>query len=458
MEWNALDRDAVVIDIPADFEAERRYILEAMMGRFSGLKYSINASSTNYPVWQFTLPNGNRLIVQDHFFSGIKENTGYISDANLPVKSRTMKMEASDLPLVYGTDLYSYRTENGRTEIITGNDIFATAFFSLSRWEEILWQGKTDVHQRFDENRLFAATNQLRHTPVVDLYSDRIRQWLIQLGCQNLEDAGSYQCMPGHDVDFFSRYGSWLLRNKARAGGLKREGWTGFRRIHREIAEVRAGLMNDPFDTYDWLMDQSEKINQVSTFYFLAPQFPDSILNYSLSDPEVKKVIQRITDRGHRIGLHGSYHSFTSREKLNAEKEQLESVAGPVLDTRQHFLRTRMPETWRLQASCGFSTDSSMGFSTGWGFRCGTCRAFPVFDAQNRTLTGIIEYPIILMDVALVRIQPGLTGFLDEATKIAEVVRKYKGNMVLIWHNSNLNLPEWHSLRNLYPELLSVLA
>ena len=70
-------------------------------------------------------------------------------------------------------------------------------------------------------------------------------------------------------------------------------------------------LSIDPFNTFDWIMDLSDKNNIKSSFYFMTGTSKlgkDS--NYSLDNKIIKDLLIHISNRGHNVGIHPSYYSY----------------------------------------------------------------------------------------------------------------------------------------------------
>ena len=186
-----------------------------------------------------------------------------------------------------------------------------------------------------------------------------------------------------------------------------------------------------------------------STFYFIAGAEPgDPDYRYRLSDPRFAGLLRRIDARGHEVGLHGSYASYRSADRLRIEADALQDacraagVERASWGVRQHYLRFEAPTTWRHQAAAGLVHDSTVGYPEEVGFRAGTCRPFPVFDLLAGEPTGLIERPLIAMDGTLF----GYLGLgADEASEriraLADACRPHGGELVLLYHNHTVATP-----------------
>ena len=54
---------------------------------------------------------------------------------------------------------------------------------------------------------------------------------------------------------------------------------------------------------------------------------------------------------------------------------------------RQHYLRWKSPDTWRILEKTGLKYDVTLSFADHEGFRCGICFPYKPFDVvENRIL------------------------------------------------------------------------
>ncbi len=155
--------------------------------------------------------------------------------------------------------------------------------------------------------------------------------------------------------------------------------------------------------------------------------------------------MQFVHRRGHEIGLHPSYNSFCNRQHIADEfsmlREQCErlGVHQSSWGGRQHFLRWKNPTTWTAWDQAGLDYDSSVGYATDVGFRCGTCREYPVYDLVNRKPLQLRERPLIVMECALsYQLERPKASSFERIAKLIERCRRMKGNFTLLWHNNNL--------------------
>ena len=201
------------------------------------------------------------------------------------------------------------------------------------------------------------------------------------------------------------------------------------------------GKRQDPFDTYNYLMDLAEKSGIRFTFNFIGGGQTQYEGTYSITDPFIVDLMRRIQARGHGIGIHPSYTSSENPSIIAAEKKAVEQSAGMTLTTsRQHYLRFKVPDTWRYLDQAGIREDSTMGYAAEPGFRCGTSKPFQVFDIHKRQTLSLIERPLLIMDVSFKMYkQFDIEKSISLCQTIEQQVKKHHGELGLLWHNSSLS-------------------
>jgi hypothetical protein len=144
--------------------------------------------------------------------------------------------------------------------------------------------------------------------------------------------------------------------------------------------------------------------------------------------------------RGHSIGLHPSYDAYKDASMIIEEKKAVEACAGVAISkSRQHYLRFALPDSWKVISEAGLAEDSTLGYAAEPGFRCGTCKPFPVFDIHQREQLPLIERPLLIMDVSFRMYKKlSIQESIELCEKIIAQVRKHNGELVVLWHNSNL--------------------
>ena len=98
----------------------------------------------------------------------------------------------------------------------------------------------------------------------------------------------------------------------------------------------------------------------------------------------------------------------------------------------------------------GIKISSNMAYSAMCGFKSGCCYDYPIFNVLTREQLELREWPLVMMESALLKDSPDRTSFFEEAVGLAYKVRDYGGNFVFLWHNSNFKQAEWEPISKMY--------
>jgi peptidoglycan/xylan/chitin deacetylase (PgdA/CDA1 family) len=451
----------LVVRAPEGRDAERRYALDLVLGEWLGLGHVlVTDPEPHLSIRLAGDSSGRTLIMPDILLNTSSE--AWLTEHSLPRRPLSQVRPPLEdagsvgpqrdvaLPVLFG-DV----TANGLAwqEMAAGLalsvDIFGSIFFLVSRMEEII-RTERDGHARFPTSASIAHAEGFVERPLADEYVDLLFAALRALWPAIERRPTEFRLRLTHDIDRpFAALGlpAWRIARSLGADvAIRREPRLAFRRL-RAAADARTGRVDrDPSATFDFLMSTSERHGLRSTFYFMAGNEPgDGDYRYRLNDPHFAPILREIHERGHEIGLHGSYISYDSPERIRAEATALLEAcraAGfdqPAWGVRQHYLRFANPATWQHQETAGLNHDSTMGFVEHVGFRSGTCREHPVYDLLERRPLALRERPLIVMDASLF----GYMG-LDVAQAgrrtrdVVDACRRHHGDAVVLYHNDTV--------------------
>jgi len=442
----------ITIHIPNNFIPERRYVVETLLHHYLGIEIEIvpRSGQINYELaWE-----GKSIVIKDQFFGKTVVGQSYIAADRIPEKiTETTNAAFQQALLIYGDEEF----ERSGDKIISGLDLFAGAFFMLTRWEECVGSA-VDLHARFPAQDALVVKSGCILRPIVDEYVAVLLSWLIELGYAVPPQKNKFRIVPTCDVDmpfYWLRKPIW----KVLASEWKKEKkFSSFNSTLKKIKAVSNKTDADPYDQFDYMMSLAEKNGHRFTFNMLVGGISQYEGYYDLKDPEIKVLMKSFRERGHHIGLHPSYNSFLDPKLMIEEKMMLTKALNMAINTsRQHYLRFAVPGTWRHLADIGLQEDSTMGYAAEPGFRCGTSRAYPVFDVGLRKTLSLLESPLLVMDVSLrnyKKLNP--EGSIALCQQIMDQVKKHDGEFVFLWHNSNLSDVEgWGEWRAVFEYLVS---
>jgi hypothetical protein len=221
-----------------------------------------------------------------------------------------------------------------------------------------------------------------------------------------------------------------------------------------DFFNVRKRKLKDPYDTFDFLMDVSEANNLISHFYFIPGIISEEDVRYNINDPRVVNTIRKIIERGHKVGLHGTYGGYKNSDRFQEELKRLKNIYPAIQDGRQHYLRFSNPETWQIWDDMGLKFDGTIGYEYDCGFRAGVCYEYPVFNILTRKKLNLVEQPLIFMEASMRDKYPAEEDFMNKLNHLVNTVKKYHGNFSFLWHNSNILSFEWQSLGSKYDQII----
>lgn len=440
--------DVLIIKTSNAFQSEKEYCFHILLRELLGLDYRVVFSEEkNY---KLLLPNGTAIAIEDHFFSNQKEDS-FLLPENAPTNAPTFASPFDDglVTAIFGRNQFVFNEK----EIACGLDVFASAFFMLTRWEEYALPNR-DQHGRFPTAASLGFKAGFLNRPVVNEYAELLWKMFARLGWQPQRPKRTFKLTVTCDVDRPRLWWSKSDRLKTLAGSVLKR---------RNVGEAKFWLKNhffqkqDPCDVFDAWLDLLEKNDLTGHFNFLGKRPPSSDCWYPMEHPFVKNLIEKIARRGHVVGFHPSYEVFENQEVFQQELASLRALSPtPVTTGRQHYLRFAAPHTWQVWEDAGMAWDSTLGYPEAEGFRCGICQDFPVFNFLTRKMLNLREKPLTAMDVTLALYQKYSpeTAF-EKLQLLRRQVEKHGGEFVLLWHNSSWNTYFWAAWREVFRAFVS---
>ncbi|MDR0537554.1 MAG: polysaccharide deacetylase family protein [Tannerellaceae bacterium] len=364
--------------------------------------------------------------------------------------------EWEGIPLLYG---HSKMEIIGKTLVLHA-DLIASAYFLLSRYEEIIRRDARDEHGRFPGKESLAYHAKFIHRPVIDEYRLQLQKLLKdKLPAEVLVKPRLKAVELTHDIDAPYLYRTW--KGVIRSLIFDRRG------IGATVRCKFGKKENDPYYTFPWLFEQDNHLSYTSEnvhlflFFKAAKKHHLDKPHYNPGERDIKHIANIFSkNKKTNIGLHISYEAGKkpSVEIIKKEKNRLEK--GLNISTsiaRHHFLSSREPEDMELLPLSGIYDDYTMGYADISGFRLGTANAVRWINPSSRQLTSLTLHPLIIMDCSLEEdYYMGLNH--DEAKlyclELIKNIKKTGGVISMLWHNVSAMENTGSYLRNLYVTLL----
>jgi hypothetical protein len=316
-------------------------------------------------------------------------------------------------------------------------DLFAAAFYLLSRYEEYLPHDK-DEYGRYAHTASLAWREGFLDQPLINTWLKEFKAGLSQHYPGLVFRYPVFKFIPTYDIDSAYSYlhkGWW--RN---TGGALKALATGRWAQIKERVSVLQGRTGDPFDIYEWL-DSLHLYCRMRPYYFFlaAARYKGVDRNTPRSGSGLQDLV-RYHSIGSRLGIHPSWQSGDRDSLLKDEIEWMEEVSGKkIIRSRQHYIRFTLPITYCRLLQCGIQQDFSMGYGAVNGFRASVASSFYWYDLEKEEKTTLRLFPFCFMDANAFyeqRLTPAqaMLELLDYYHRI----KKVSGLMITIWHNSTL--------------------
>jgi len=184
------------------------------------------------------------------------------------------------------------------------------------------------------------------------------------------------------------------------------------RKIALDYLRGNSAATQNPFDTFDTILEMERNHGATSTFFSLP--FASSRNLYRLKE---------LGDQA-EIGLHGMGESFRLLSALKQQKATLESTIGrSVTGIRMHMLSLAIPRTFDFEKQAGLTYDA-----TYLPPRFGQKRIYHPFLAVD----GLLEIPLSVTDSDYGEMGPEKTWERIEA--VLDEHRKNEGVCTILWH------------------------
>lgn len=330
-------------------------------------------------------------------------------------------------------------------------DILGLTYWMLTRLEEI---GRTDLdsHGRFPATSSHALKHGYLDRPVVDEWLHVLGQAMRVIWPEISIKQPKFRMLLSHDVDNPYQYAfvtnKGIIRQVAGDILKRRNLQLGFNRYKTWFSVKKGDLSADPCNSFDWIMEESEKLGLRSAFYFICDHTGLVYdCNYDIDHPIINNLMRHIYARGHEIGLHGSYRDYKQSAAIKDEAATLKKICSRLgieqdfWGGRMHYLRWSQPETMQAWNSAMMNYDSTLGYADHAGFRCGTCFEYPAYDPVENNKLNLRIRPLIAMECSIFdEVYMGLDNNIGvEYMKVLKSrCEAFGGCFTLLWHNSSL--------------------
>ncbi len=369
------------------------------------------------------------------------------------------------IPILFGEGREEWINE-GKTLVIYA-DLVASAFYLLSRYEEMLFRHVRDQYGRFPAERSLPVRAGFIHRPIIDEYTEVLRQIICEYKFDKL-----------FGIKFDERKRTFSKINLSH-DLIEPYRYNGFRSLYKAFKDVRNPLKalslsffndeDDDYNTFSDLLRMNQELidklpdEHIRTQFFVKTKSPNLLdrPNYSLRSAYMTKIFHLGESYKVKFGLSCSYHASLNPNFTLEQKEILDKHFNQnTTFARYHLLAQREPEDLKALFEFGIKHDYSMAYAEVAGFRLGTCRTIQYINPNTRRLWELTIHPLTVMDRTLSAedcMHLSFDDALEYTHSLIRQVARHGGELNLLWHNDLLStkVHPWQS--KLYASVLSLI-
>lgn len=334
-------------------------------------------------------------------------------------------------------------------------DMFSAIFYFISRYEEYL-PFRKDKHGRFEAKQSYAYKHGFLEQALVDRYILFLRDKLESKFPELNFKKAAFKVQPSIDIDqAFAIQGKSFFRwmsacTKALASFQ-------FRTLAKLLA-VKIANSKDPYDVYDTFEAIHAKYNLTAIYFFLFSKKRTKYdINISRNNKAFRRIIQKLSVKS-MIGIHPSYYSKSNTTIIEEELNLLSMISSHMIDSsRQHFLKFRLPFSYKALMAIGIQNEFSMGYASMPGFRASTTLSFQFYDISQEQISFLRVHPFCVMDATFKHyLNTSPAEALEKIYELIDEVKKVDGQFIPLWHNESMSdYAEWGGWQEVYGKMLA---
>ena len=332
-------------------------------------------------------------------------------------------------------------------------DIFAAAFYIITRYEEYL-PHVCDQYNRFQPQDSILYKMEVIEKPIINIWAKELGEIITSKYPDIQLKKKTFKFIPTYDID-----AAWAYRNKGffrtTAAFLRDALVFNTDEIKRRF-EVLTKKKADPFDTFDYQIELQKELKIKPLYFILCGDYNTNDKNISIRNKEFQELIKHLGDYA-MVGIHPSFSSYLKKDVVKDEIKRLSEVLNrEVTMSRQHFLRLYLPLSYQILNELDITDDYTMGYASQAGFRAGYADTFAFFDLENDTKTKLNIHPFALMDGTMRDyLDLDVHESFDKAKKLIDEVKNVNGTFILLWLNETLSGEKrWVGWITLYRKIL----
>lgn len=336
-------------------------------------------------------------------------------------------------------------------------DPFAASFYLVSRYEEYLPHLR-DAHDRYNASESLAYQKGFLQKPLVNIWAKKMKELILKRFPGTPFVSTRYHYISTIDIDNAYAY---LEKGFMRTAGAFVRSFAQFNFSELlDRTKVLTGFMKDPYDTFELQLALQNKHRLKVIYFILLSEYGTNDKNVPPDSKKFQSLIKSLADYA-EVGIHPSYGSNKEPKRLRKEIGLLNKILKrEVTKSRQHFLKIRLPNTYRQLMEYDITDDYSLGYATDVGFRASICSTFLFYDLDLEQTTNLRIHPFAAMDATLkyyMKVPP--SEALNHIRPLIEEVRAVDGTFISLWHNESLSENFlWAGWKDVYHKMVELAA
>lgn len=277
-------------------------------------------------------------------------------------------------------------------------DIFAAAFYLITRYEEYL-PHKLDASGAFSVKQSLAFKNDFLLQPVVDLWADIFLNTLL-IAFPKLEYKKNTHSVNGLiDATQPFVYANQTALNSL--GGYLKElsSWKVKEMVTR--TQTLLGVKPDPYDTFSWIIQNTKMAKRSLIVFFMLGDNEEIFKRQNTHSLKFQQKIKFIGDY-EEVGIIFSKEAVEDHEVMKVEKNRMEAITHRPLRCSMFVDNSlRLPEAYRGLIQLEIEKDFSMVYRDSVGYRASTCSEFLFYDLEYEVKTPLTISPIAISTQAM---------------------------------------------------------
>lgn len=316
-------------------------------------------------------------------------------------------------------------------------DIFAASFYLLSRYEEYLPHEK-DIYGRYAYENSLAFKENFLTIPLINIWFQHFEEKLKEKSPQFNIHHSPFTFLPTYDIDeaYSYKHKEWWRSTGGAIKSLLKGNWKNFK-LRRNVLNGKAA---DPYDSYEWMDNLHRMYNLNPRYFFLVPEKIGKYDRNILPKENALQILIKRHSEKYKISVHPSWQSGDNQLLIKKEIQTIEHITQlKITASRQHFIRFKLPQTFRKLIDLGIKEDFSMGYGSINGFRASVASPFYWYDLEKEQTTNLLLYPFCFMEAnSYFEQKQAPQQALEEMRHYYNEIKKVNGMLITIWHNTFL--------------------